>query len=590
MATKLKDVDAVMVGMGWTGAIMARELTKAGLTVVGLERGADRNPKEEFVLTALRDELRYVRRLELMQDNSIDTITFRNEGAETALPIRRFGAFLPGEGVGGSGIHWGGLHWRFLPTDFRIRSALAEKYGAKAIPDDMTIQDWPVSYDELEPHYDRFDKLCGASGQAGNLRGKIVAGGNPFEGPRSDDYPNKPIKTALAPGMFGDAAKKLGYHPFPLPVATSSAPYVNPEGLTLGACQYCGHCNRTACEANAKASPNVNVMPALRTDAKFELRTRAFVTRLVYDKAARKVTGVLYTDMRTGEEFEQPAGIVVLSSFVFGNTQQLLLAGIGEPYDPATGKGVVGKNYAYQFEAGGVAFFEDKWMNPFIGAPGMSVAIDDFNGENFDHAGLGFFGGGYIACSNGGAPPIGGTGSLPHGTPRWGSDWKRAAAKWYHHNTHFNTQGSVYANAKNFMDLDPTYKDALGRPLVRLTYNGTDNDHKMSRYLVGKLEGIIKAMNPTHYDVHYRPKNFTIVPYQSTHNTGGTMMGADPKASAVNRYLQAWDAHNLFVLGASVFPQQHGYNPTGTVGALAYWAAQAITTQYVKNPGPLVHA
>jgi gluconate 2-dehydrogenase alpha chain len=589
MATKLKDVDAVMVGMGWTGAIMARELTKAGLSVVGLERGPDRIPKEEFGLTTLRDELRYVRRLELMQDNSIDTITFRNEPAETALPIRRIGAFLPGEGVGGSGIHWGGLHWRFLPSDFRIRSLLGEKYGAKSIPDDMTIQDWPVSYDELEPHYDKFDKICAASGQAGNLRGKIIAGGNPFEGPRSDHYPNKPGKTGLGPSIFGTAAKSLGYHPFPLPVATSTAPYVNPEGVTLGACEYCGHCNRTACEANAKASPNVNVLSALRGNPKFDLRTRAFVTRLVYDKAAKKVTGVLYTDMRTGEEFEQPAGIVVLSSFVFGNTQQMLLAGIGEPYDPATGKGVVGKNYAYQFEAGGVAFFEDKWMNPFIGAPAMSVAIDDFNGENFDHGGLGFFGGGYIACSNGGAPPIGGR-VLPHGSPTWGAEWKRAEAKWYHHNTRFNTQGSVYANSKNFMELDPTYKDAMGRPLIRLTYNGTDNDHKMSRFLVAKLEGIIKAMNPTHYDVHYRPKNFTIVPYQSTHNTGGTMMGADPKSSVVNRYLQAWDAHNLFILGASVFPQQHGYNPTGTVGALAYWAAQAVTTQYVKNPGPLVHA
>jgi gluconate 2-dehydrogenase alpha chain len=589
MATKLKDVDAVMVGMGWTGAIMARELTKAGLTVVGLERGADRNPKDEFTLTTLRDELRYVQRLELMQDNSIDTITFRNEPAETGLPIRRFGAFLPGEGVGGTGIHWGALHWRFLPTDFRIRSALTEKYGAKAIPDDMTIRDWPVSFDELEPHYDRFDKLCGVSGQAGNLRGQIVPGGNPFEGPRSDHYPNKPIKTGLGPNMFGEAAKSLGYHPFPLPVATASAPYVNPEGITLGGCQYCGHCNRTACEANAKASPNVNVLPVLRGDPKFELRTRTFVTRLLYDKAARKVTGVLYTDMRTGEEYEQPAGLVVLSSYVFGNTQQLLLAGIGEPYDPATGKGVVGKNYGYQFEAGGTAFFEDKWMNPFIGAPGMSVAIDDFNGENFDHAGLGFFGGGYISCTNGGAPPIGGR-ALPHGSPRWGSEWKRQEVKWYHHNTRFNTQGSVYANSKNFMDLDPTYKDALGRPLIRLTYNGTENDHKMSRFLVAKLEGIIKAMNPTHYEVHGRPKNFTIVPYQSTHNTGGTMMGADPKSSAVNRYLQAWDAHNLFVLGASVFPQQHGYNPTGTVGALAYWAAHAVTTQYLKNPGPLVHA
>jgi gluconate 2-dehydrogenase alpha chain len=112
----------------------------------------------------------------------------------------------------------------------------------------------------------------------------------------------------------------------------------------------------------------------------------------------------------------------------------------------------------------------------------------------------------------------------------------------------------------------------------------------MSAYLLQKLEGVIKAMKPTHYEMHPRPKTFTVVPYQSTHNTGGTMMGADPKGSVVNRYLQAWDAHNLFVQGASVFPQQHGYNPTGTVGALAYWSANAITTKYLKNPGPLVHA
>ena len=293
--------------------------------------------------------------------------------------------------------------------------------------------------------------------------------------------------------------------------------------------------------------------------------------------------------MKTGEEYEQPAQLVILSSFVFGNTQQFLLAGIGEAYDPRTGKGVVGKNYCYQFEAGGEAFFEGREFNPFMGGPGMSIAIDDFNGENFDHSGLGFFGGGYIVCANGGAPPISGR-VLPKGEPRWGVGWKQAEAKWYRCNTRFNTQGSVYAHRDNFMDLDPTYKDALGRPLIRLTYNATDNDHKMSRYLVEKMEGVIKAMNPTHYEVHNRPKNFTVVPYQSTHCTGGTIMGADPKSGVVNRYLQAWDAHNLFVQGASVFPQQPGYNPTGTLGALAYWSAKAITEKYLKNPGPLVHA
>jgi len=359
--------------------------------------------------------------------------------------------------------------------------------------------------------------------------------------------------------------------------------------VTLGGCEYCGFCNRIACETNAKASPNSAILPTLRLEPKFEMRTRCFATKLNYDSSAKKVVSVAYTDMRDGQEYEQPAEIVILSSFVFSNVQHLLLAGIGEPYNPVSGKGVVGKNYAYQFEAGASAFFEDKELNPFWGSAGMGVCIDDFNGENFDHGGLGFFGGGYLICNSAAAPPIAGR-DVPRGTPQWGSEWKRATVKWYHHAARFNTQGSVYANRMNYMDLDPAYKDVFGRPLIRLSYNPPDNEFKMSSYLLGKVEDIIKAMNPTHYDMHPRPKTFTIVPYQSTHNTGGTIMGSDPKSSVVNRYLQSWSAHNLFVQGASVFPQQHGYNPTGTVGALAYWSAQAITGSYLKNPGPLVHA
>src|SRR3984957_10390311 len=430
MVTKLKEVDVVTVGLGWTAAIMARELTKAGLNVVALEKGQDRIPGQDFTIPAVRDELRWSQRLELMWDNSIDTLTFRNFPNEQALPIRRIGAFLPGEGVGGSGIHWGALHWRFLPSDFRIRSALTERYGAKALPDGMTIQDWPVSYDELEPFYDQFDRICGVSGKAGNLRGNKVAGGNVFEGPRADEYPNTPIKSSNAGLMFGEAAKSLGYHPFPAPVAIASNAYTNPENVALGACEYCGFCNRIACETNAKASANSTILPALRLDPKFEIRTRTFVTKLNYDKAAKRVVSVTYVDMRNGEEYEQPAGIVILSSFVFGNVQHLLLSGIGEPYDRASGKGVVGKNYAYQFEAGASAFFEDKELTPYWGNAGMGVAIDDFNGETFDHGGLGFFGGGYMNCGRGGGPPIPGARG-PHGTPEWGSEWERATVKWY---------------------------------------------------------------------------------------------------------------------------------------------------------------
>jgi gluconate 2-dehydrogenase alpha chain len=585
---RLKEVDAVVIGMGWTGAILARELTKAGLTVVGLERGRDQIPGEDMTLPSIRDELRYAVRNETMWDTSISTLTFRNDSSQTALPMRRLGAFLPGEGVGGSGMHWGGLHWRYLPTDFAMRSRVTERYGAGRIPDYMSLQDWPVSYAELEPYYTHFDKICAVSGQAGNLRGRTIAGGNPFEGPRSEEYPNKPLQTTLVQEMMRKAAGESGYHPFPMPISNASAPYVNPEGLTIGACQYCGFCNRLGCESNAKASPNICILPKLRADPRFTLRTHAFADRILYDKAAHKARGVTFTDMRSGQQYEQPAGIVILASYAFNNTHMMLLSGIGEAYDPVSGRGHVGRNYTYQAEAGAWAFFEGKEFNPYIAASGSQVVIDDFNGDNFDHAKHDFIGGGFIGASAGALPIA--SRRLPEGTPRWGSEWKAATARWYRSTMRFGIDGAGSPSRANYLDLDPTYKDALGRPLLRMTFNDTENDLRQIDFLTGIAEGLAKRMKPDHVLVHAKARKSSIVPYQSTHNAGGTIMGSSPGDSVVNRYLQSWDADNLFVMGASVFPHQGGYNPTGTVGALAYWSANAIVSSYLKAPGPLVHA
>src|SRR5258707_1224348 len=275
MATTMKSVDAVMVGMGWSGSIMARELTKAGMSVVGLERGAHRTPGEHFTLPSVRDELKYRVRQELMLDAATETVTMRHEPSETALPIRRWDAFPLGDGLGGAGTHWNGNTWRFTPSEFVLRTHLTNRYGKNAIPDDMTVQDWGITYEDLEPHYDRFEKLCGTSGRAGNLRGARIEGGNIFEGVRSDEYPNKPLIMSEAGLIFTKATRELGYHPFPAPASNSSAPYVNPEGLTIGQCQYCGHCELFGCEANAKASPNVCVLPVLMQDRRVERRTPA---------------------------------------------------------------------------------------------------------------------------------------------------------------------------------------------------------------------------------------------------------------------------------------------------------------------------
>ena len=163
-----------------------------------------------------------------------NTLTFRNSDSQTALPIRQFGSFIPGNGVGGAGIHWNGQTWRFQPSDFVIRSHLTERYGANAIPDELSLQDWGITYDELEPYYDQFEYLAGISGKAGNLNGVIQDGGNPFEGPRKRDYPLPPMKMTYAPTVFAEAARSLGYHPFPSPSANLSAAYTNPLGIKMG--------------------------------------------------------------------------------------------------------------------------------------------------------------------------------------------------------------------------------------------------------------------------------------------------------------------------------------------------------------------
>src|SRR3954453_1811493 len=168
MTTRLAEVDAVLIGVGLVGTVLGRELTRAGLKVVGLERGEPRATVPDFQGPGMHDELRYSIRKALMQANAREAVTFRNRASETALPMRRWGSFLPGTGVGGAAVHWNGQTYRFQDTDFRLRSRPIERYGASFIPANVTIQDWGVTAGDLEPHYDRFEYLLGTSGKAGN--------------------------------------------------------------------------------------------------------------------------------------------------------------------------------------------------------------------------------------------------------------------------------------------------------------------------------------------------------------------------------------------------------------------------------------
>ncbi|HTI85311.1 MAG TPA: GMC family oxidoreductase [Alphaproteobacteria bacterium] len=587
MASRMQPVDVVIVGFGLTSAILAHELTEAGLRVVALERGGWRDTSTEFNISYAQDELRYYWRRELFQEPARETITFRNKMSETALPMRHLGSFLPATGVGGATIHWNGQTWRFLPTDFVAHSHNTQRYGAKVIPDGMTIQDWGVTYDDLEPHYDKFEYLYGISGKAGNLKGQIQEGGNPFEGPRQREYPNPPMEMTYGPTLFGKAAKEIGYRPFTAPSANMPRAYTNPLGVRMGPCTYCGFCEKYACANYSKSSPQTTINPVLMQKENFELRTDSEVLKVNLDSSGKRATGVTYVDT-SGEEYEQPAEIVAICAFAYHNARLMLLSGIGKPYDPQSGQGAVGKNYAYQIVSSVNVFFDkDQIFNPFVGAGALGVIVDEFNGDNFDHSGLGFIGGGYLACWNTNGRPIE-THPVPKDTPKWGAKWKRAVADSYQHTISLATHGAVMSHRDNYLDLDPTYRDVHGRPLMRLTFDFKDNEHKMSDYLTDRATDIAKAMKPREVHEKKREGSYSIVPYQTTHNTGGAIMGSDPKTSAVNRYLQSWDVSNVFVVGSSAFPQNPGYNPTGTVGALAYWSVDAIVKKYLKNPGPLV--
>jgi gluconate 2-dehydrogenase alpha chain len=586
MAIKRKPVDVVVIGVGWAGSILSKELAQAGLKVVGLERGGDRL-QSEFALPGVHDQLRYDRRLELFENLAVTTLTFRNKTDEVARPMRRHGPFPWGQGVGGAGLHWAGWTWRHTPWDFKSRSQTIARYGEKALPQDCTIQDWPTTYDELEPYYDKFEYTCGISGKAGNIKGQIQPGGNPFEGPRAREYPNPPLKRSYGESLFEKAVKDLGYHPFPTPAGQMSRPYTNPDGASMNSCIFCGYCMNTGCEITAKAVPQTTVLPAALKTGNFEIRTHAAVTRI--NTSGNRATGVTYIDAR-GNEIEQPADLVLLTAFTWGNAHLLLVSGIGKPYNPATGMGVVGKNYSWHNALPYIPLLydQDHVFNPFMGSAALGTVICDLQGDNFDHSGLGFIGGALLVTIAMGHGPVTFQ-PTPPGTPAWGSAWKHAIAHYYTRTIQVLGLHDHLSYRGNYLDLDPNYRDAFGNPLLRLTYDYGPNELRMSEYLVGVGDKIAKAMKPSKYAVYGLSQHFDAgAGYGIIHQVGGAITGDNPSNSAVNKYLQSWDVPNLFVVGASAFPQIPSFNPTGTVGALAYYTADAIKTRYLKNPGPLV--
>ena len=586
----MPSVDVLILGGGWTGLAMAKELgSRTALSVLVLERGPVHNPAEYVKEMDELDTDTRKRSGIKVQDFSKETATLRRSESERALPLRTLGLLIPGTGVGGAGEHWGATAYRIMPESFQVLSKTIEKYGEKRLPEDHSLKDWGVTYDEMEPYYTRAERLIGASGRAGNIKGKKIEGGNIFEGWRSSEYPTPPTTTPYFSSLFRDAVKSLGYHPFPAPGATRSVAYTNPDGVSNPGCTYCGYCNMYGCMIGAKAQPTNVLLPVIQKHKNVTIRTGAWVRRILREGSSPKsrIRGVTYMDA-AGEEVFQPAQIVILATWTLNNTRLLLLSGIGEPYNPSTGKGTVGRNLTADLKFAAARVLMEKPLNRFIGSAPTGIYTGDLESGVIDNTNLPFLGGGILRALNSGYLPIATFGRVPRTVKtNWGAEWKKEAVYWYDRMEDVRWDGEVFAYKGNYMDLDPTYKDVHGDPLMRLTYDWRDNDRRMAEFGTAKGVEAAKVMGAKEIVPFDGLKHYDANPYVVTQLRGGTIMGTTPEDSVVNPFLQHFEASNLFILGSSVIPHAPVARPTLSLIAFTIRTADAIINRYLKHPGPL---
>ena len=527
-------VDFVIVGSGAAGGILAKELSTAGYSVVVLERGPRLAP-QQFE----HDEYKY------FFQNYIGAktpVTWR----ETPGQVAKFkkdavwGAHI----VGGSSVHFTANFWRLRPVDFNERSRLGAIPGAE-------LADWPISYDELEPYYTKVDWEIGVSGQAGGW-------GEPR---RSRPYPVPPLPVKSSGILFERATRKLGWHPFPAPMAILSRPHNGRQ-----ACQNCGFCQGYGCEFGAKSSTLAAMIPLAERTGKCEVRADSYV-RKVELNAAGRATGVIYFDA-AGKEQLQKAKAVILSCNGAETSRLLLMSRSNQfPQGLANSSGIVGKHLMFNGGAIVPGIYEHP-LNEYKGAQVTRIALDWYDSDPK----RGCYGGGGLDARADIMLPIffAMNGAAP-GQRNWGADYKR----YLEHG--FTRQMTVMAHttslpvANNSVSLDPSLKDERGLPAMRITYRDHEDDLKFERYMQQRAIEVHQAAGA---------KEIAPLPIEvqtlAVHLLGTCRMGNDPRSSVVDRFHRTHDVKNLFICDGSSMVTSGRGQPTMTIMALAFRAGEKI--------------
>ena len=563
MPTQLLETDVVIVGMGAAGGVAAYPLAEAGLNVVGLEAGTwldQRDFAPDEIRNNYRDWPMLVKKAELERPTS------RATSANAATRIANHPMM---NAVGGTTLHYWAQSWRLNPWDFRVVTETARRYGPSRIPAGSTVEDWPFGYDELEPYYDRVEREVGICGQAGNVRGDIDSRGNRFEGPRQREFPMPPLRWTAFHDRMADAARSLGWNPFPGPAAVNSEPYDNRPG-----CGYHGFCSKGGCPVNAKNATHITTIPKAVDTGNLKVVPRAHVTTLEVGSNGR-VTGVNY--LVGSNEYFQPAKVVLIASYTYENVRLLLLSkSRAYPDGLSNNHGQVGRHYFSHQQGSGVGALFPYDLKAWYGLPAQGVAVDDWADDNFDHSDLDFIGGGNLwAMSD--RRPISAASMNTYGRSRnWGSAWKR-----FIHGHSDRSHGSYIQKTTlpyedNYLDLDPQVTDPLGFPVIRITGQFKGNETAIATFMQDRMEEWYREAGA----VEVSRGGLGNAMGASTHAYGGTRMGDDAETNVVDRWGFSHEAPNLGVLGASVMGTSGARNPTLTSQALSWRTAAHLVESW----------
>jgi choline dehydrogenase-like flavoprotein len=531
------EVDFVVIGSGAAGGIIAKELSENGYRVVVLEQGPYLTEKD-----FIHDEIKVLNQDLLTNHPDLQPNTFRKTPDEKAMRQR---AVAYGRLVGGTSTHFTANFWRFHEIDFHERSKVGDVPGA-------ALADWPITYADLEPYYTKVEWEIGVSG---------LANASPFDPPRSKPYPMPPLPVKSGGVIFERAARKLGWNPFPAPMAILSQPRPG-----RSACINCGFCLGFACEVGAKSSSLATAIRMAEKTGRCEIRPNSYVHRIELDANGR-ATGAVYFDEKRNAQRQKAKAVVVCANGAETPRLLLLSANNQFPDGLANSSGMVGKHLMFNSGALSVGVFEHP-LNDYKGFA-VSRILHDF--YELDPDKVGFHGGGGLDARFDQTPINFALGGLPPGTPRWGKGFKDALSHNFTRTVEIFCHGTSLPVENNSFSLDPDVKDAWGLPALRMTYKDHPDDVKLGNWLNLRAAELLQAAGAEkQWSYPAGEQEFSV------HLLGTCRMGKDRKTSVINSDHQTHDVKNLFLCDGSSLVTSGRGQPTMTIEALAFRAGDRI--------------